>query len=134
MSSVSYKEEKFISTYASKEKRERYLSFLKGHKHRKKFLELLNHNFSYNPKSAKELDKSYKSEEKLKTLISKMNGASTCHLLADGCELDGKELRTSEGIKELLGNYWGSVLIFESFAIYKPEDPEEMVLFSEKHT
>jgi len=129
MTSVAYQEEKFINTFATKEKRERYLSFLKGHKHRKKFLELLNHNFSYNSKRAEKLDNSYKSDEELESLIQKMRGNSTCHLLADGCELDGKEIKTSLAVKEFLGNYWGSVLIFENFAIYKPEDSEEMVLF-----
>ncbi len=134
MSSINCWEEKFIKAFALKEKRERYLSFLKGHKHRKKFLETLNHNFSYNPKKAKTLDNTYKSSEKLEKLIRKVSSTSTCHLLADSSEMDGKELRVSIAINEFLGNYWGSVLIFDNFAIYKPEDPEEMMLLSEENT
>jgi hypothetical protein len=136
MANVSHWEQRFVEEYIVKAKRERYLTFLKGHKHRKKILERLNHSLDYNESKACRLDSSFKAVEPLIALLRSHHVADTCYLVADGNRADGTEIRLELAIPELLQNHWGALIICPPqrlhsgtpIAVYKPEDPADLVL------
>ena len=61
-----------------------------------------------------------------------MHVADMCRLMADVSEQDASELRVELGVSELLGNYFGAVLICppQPVAVYKEEDVGRLLLFS----
>jgi hypothetical protein len=50
MADISRWEQQFVSMFVIESKRERYLTKLKGRKHRKQILDLLNHSLDYHGK------------------------------------------------------------------------------------
>jgi hypothetical protein len=136
MADVDGWEEQFIRKYASKAKQARYLSMLKGPKHRRKFLECLNHTFEYDPRWAIALPDADQSESGLLQLLRARYVADTCHIMADGNDSDGRSLRLELGIQELHRNWWGTVVICPPvpIAIYKPEVPGQPVLLERRAT
>ncbi len=60
MAEVSLWEQAFVRAYIVAEKRDRYLAFLKGRKHRRKILDRLNHSLDYDERYATPLDARYK--------------------------------------------------------------------------
>ncbi len=134
MSEISYWEEKFVRQYIVKNRRDRYLTFLKGKKHRQKVLNKLNHNLDFHPHLGKVLMSSTKSEEGLSALLQSKHVSGVCYLIADGNDWDGKELTLELGVNELLGNELGAVLICppKPIAIYKEEDIGRLFLLSDQ--
>lgn len=130
MADVAFWERKFVELYVVGDKRERYLSFLKGRKHRKKVLERLNHNLDFNQAVATEIPGAERTAGALAELLRRNHVNSTCYLMADGCQADGRELRVELALAEFLSNFWGSVLICppKPIALYKEEDIGSMYL------
>jgi hypothetical protein len=119
-----------------KSKRDRYLQFLKGPKHRSKVLERLNHAFDYDPACATILSTAERSQEGLLGLLRRHYVADTCYLMADGNNHDGHSVRLEVGVEKLVGNHWGAILICppKPIAVYKAEDVGEWVLLEQKAT
>ena len=134
MADVGYWEEQFIRMYAAKAKQVRYLSLLKGPKHRRKFLECLNHTFDFDSKWAVTLAHDDQSEPGLLRLLRTRHVAETCFVMADGNSSDRCELRLEVGIHELCRNWWGTVIICPPIpiAVYKPEVPGQPVLLERR--
>ncbi|MBI3828808.1 MAG: hypothetical protein HY291_04785 [Planctomycetes bacterium] len=139
MAEVAYWEKLFVEAYIVKSKRERYLAFLKGRKHRKKILERLNHSLDYDESKACLLDAPYRAVDSLISLLRRHYVADTCYLVADGNRFDGRELRLELAVPELLQNSWGALIICPlqgkqllgtPIAVYKEEDPGDVILLS----
>ena len=133
MTDVARAEYVFVQTYIRKEKRDRYLQFLKGGKHRQKILDLLNHSLDYDPVFASELDHSFCTQEGLvKFMQSRGSRDNDCHLMADGHRLDGQSVALGDAVDALLNHYWGTLVICgePTIAIYKSEAPSRLVLLS----
>ena len=99
MAEVSSWESKFVRRLINREKRDRYLFLLKGTKNRRKLTDRLNHALDYDPKWA-------------------------------GAWFDRHELRLEHAVDEVLCSAWGVVMICppEPLAVYKPEDPGDLIL------
>ena len=130
MAGVDYWEHQLVTKYVIKPKQERYLTLLKGKKHRQKFLDQLNHKFDLDPRYATELAPAHQSVEGLHSLLRSRYVGSTCYLVADGNENDGREMQLSSGVSTLLGNHWGAILICppKPIVVYKEEAPGRLVL------
>lgn len=133
MAEVSYWEKQFVRRFVVSSRQERYLELLKGPKRRAKFLDELNHNLAYDKAKARVLPPQYKEPEALLSLLASMHVGATCYLLADGNELDGRELRVELAVPEFLFNHWGAVMICppKPIAIYKEEDIGDLILMVE---
>lgn len=134
MADVHPWERSFVERFICNERRDRYLTFLKSRKHRGKLLDRLNHSLDYDPALAKELPSGSRTDAGLTTVLRSLHVADTCHLVADGNEFDGRELRLERGVAELLANFLGAVLICppKPIAVYKEEDPGRLLLLSEE--
>lgn len=130
MAEVGYWESEFIRRFIVADKQERYLSFLKGRKHRAKFLDELNHNLAYDKTKARILEEKYKEPENLLSLLASMYVDATCHLVADSSNLDGTKLRIELAVPELLNNHFGALMICppKPVVIYKEEDIGDLIL------
>jgi len=108
MADVSHWEDAFVRAYIVAEKRDRYLTFLKGPKHRRKILERLNHSLDYNDRHATVLDATYSFPNTLtEYLMGRGVDHTACCLMADGNPADGTSMRLNRAVLELLDNYWG---------------------------
>lgn len=130
MGDVDYREAQFIRRFIVAEKQERYLSLLKGRKHRAKFLDELNHNLAYDKSKATILEEKYKDPENLLSLLASMYVEPACHLVADSNSLDGQSLRIELAVPELLNNHFGALIICppKPVVIYKEEDIGNLIL------
>ncbi len=127
MAEISSIEKALIQKFADKRRVDRYKALLKGPKHRKKFLDLLNHNFEYNHERIVELEKTISTSDQLLTFLKNKYVNTTCFLVADQNSKDGRELRLESGVEELIENYWGAILICppKPIVIYKSEASSE---------
>jgi hypothetical protein len=116
MAEVAFWEQQLVDKFVIKAKRERYLRFLKGPKHRKKILQRLNHAFDYDPKCAIAISSADRNKQGLLMLLRDRYVKDTRYLIADGNHFDGRELRLEVGIDELIGNHWGRY----SFVLQSP--------------
>jgi hypothetical protein len=140
MAALSFWEQRFVEEYIVASKRSRYLTFLKGPKHRKKILERLNHSLDYDESKATRLDASYRSEDSLLALLQSHYVSETCYLMADQNRYDGQELTLENAIRELFQNFWGALIICPPqgllsgtpIAVYKEEDVGDLVLLSKR--
>jgi hypothetical protein len=130
MAEINRIEKWFVDEFIVSTKRERYLSFLKGRKHRQKILERLNHSLDYNERKASRLDPSYRNSDRLVAMLKGLYVGDTCRLLADGNTFDGRELRLDRAVPELLDNYFGALILCPPVAVYKPEGTGDLILLS----
>ena len=124
MAEVSYWEKAFVERFIIKEKRDRYLMFLKGGKHRKKVLERLNHNLDFERSKAEDISKKCKSTKDILTFLKLRYVDDTCYVMAFQNDLDGSDVRLALGVQELFESPWGIILICppKPIAIYKEEE------------
>src|SRR5262252_4558876 len=124
MAEVNYWEKEFIDRFVVNDRKERYLEFLKGRKRRAEFLDELNHKLQYDRSKATVLPAQYREPKALISFLNSFYVEPTCHLIADSTALDGKEIRTTLAVPELLNNYCGAVMICppKPIVIYKEED------------
>jgi hypothetical protein len=130
MAEVAPWEKQFVHEYIVPEKRDRYLTKLKGPKHRQEILNRLNHLLDYRPETATLLSPQQRTTTGVLDLLRQHYVADTCHIMADGNPHDGRELRIELAVEELLGNAFGFIMICPPvpIAVYKQEDIGEMFL------
>ena len=130
MADVDFWERRFVEAYVERSTRERYLEMLKGRKRRQKLLDRLNHNPGFDFSKARDLGSI--DADGLAALLDSLHVEPTGHLMADGSELDGRELRIELAARELTRTPWGAVLICppKPVAIYREESPGSFYLFS----
>jgi hypothetical protein len=132
MADVPEWERRFVERYIVEDAREEYLRFLKGRKRRKKILDRLNESLDYDASLARDLDPALRDPPALVAHLKSLYVRPTCHLMADGCEEDGEEVRLEHGVAALLGNHWGGVLICppDPIAVYKGEGTGAFILLA----
>ena len=130
MADVDFWERRFVEAYVERSTRDRYLGMLKGPKHRRKLLDRLNHNPGFDFSKARDLGSV--DADGLVALLGRLRVERTGFLMADGSELDGRELRVELAVQELMRTPWGAVLICppKPVAVYREESPGTFYLFS----
>lgn len=133
MADVHGFERSFVEIFIRKEKQDRYLSFLKGPKHRQNILERFNHKLDYKPSLAQQLPPAARNKQYLMEYLRSLYVNGTCHFMADGNELDGQNLRLERAVEELLDNCWGALIICppKPIVIYKEEDPGQLLILAD---
>ena len=130
MAEIDPWEKRFVEAYVERPVQERYLSMLKGRKHRRKLLDRLNHNPGFDFSKARDLGNI--DAARLAALLDSLRVEPTGLLMTDESELDGRELRVELAVQELVRTHWGAVLICppKPIAIYREESPGPFYLFS----
>ena len=135
MADVAFWERRFVEAYIVPEKRDRYLTKLKGPKHRAEILDRLNHTLDYRPETATRLSQHQRTSCVLLDLLRRHQVADTCYVVADSSSLDGRELTLERAFDELLGHPFGFVLICPPvpIALYKEEDIGDIFLLQPRN-
>ena len=118
-------EKKVIERFVVKTKHDRYLTFLKNEKTRKKFTKELSH--------FRELRLEHFEEVKgdvrkiIKDRISHLGNIKNCYLISENVELDRKTLDIETALNETIGYRMGTFIVFGNADIvyYEAEGPNE---------
>jgi len=117
-------EEKFITKYVLKHKRDRNLGFVRNERNRGQFLGTLYHGSHFDERLFRELQGNHEQQMLALHKIAESVGlATSCYFISVDPQLDGKEIPAQEAIKHVL-NSGGTVLIFGDLnAVYYGGEP-----------
>ena len=104
-------EKKFIERFLIKEKKERYLTFVKKEKTRNKLLNELYHFKDFNWKLFKEIKSSENEREVILKKITTRKNIDNCYVISVDQLYDGKMFSVHQAIEEIVG-VEGTILIF----------------------
>lgn len=109
----------FVGSFILPSRSERYLSKLSSSKHRKTFLDRLNHKF------IDDLDNRYTSS----ATRPWPDGVDKCYVIADEQEFDGQLISPKEAKEILESAYFGIVVSFVpgKLACYRGESPSDLI-------
>jgi len=118
-------EKKVVERFVVKTKHDRYLTFLKNDKTRKKFTKELSHFRDLR----QELFEEVKSDERkiIKDRIRHLGNIKDCYLMSENSELDRKTLDIETALNETIGYGMGTLIVFGDADIvyYEAEGPNE---------
>jgi len=118
-------EKKVIERFVVKTKHDRYLTFLKNDKTRKKFTKELSHFRDLRLEQFEEV----KSDERkiIKDRISHLGNIKNCYLISENFELDKKTLDIETALNKTIGYGMGTFIVFGDADIvyYEAEGPNE---------
>jgi hypothetical protein len=122
---IVQQEQTLIKKFITKDKQERYLTFLSKDKTRKKFTDELYHFNDFDWKLFREIPGG---ENEVQTVVLKVKSnknISTCSVISAHPEYDGKVMLVEEAIKNAIG-IEGTILIFGEADIvyYEGEAPK----------
>ncbi len=129
MAGISYWESILIAHFVLSHKKERYEALLKGRKKRAQFLDLLNHNFAYDPSTKFEPKGYAQTSGSLLKALDSLGVDSNCYVVADQSEYDGREIKLGTAVEEFWSSQWGMLLICppKPIVVYKQEAPSDFV-------
>lgn len=103
-------ETKVIERFILKEKRDRYLSFIKKRETRKKFIKDLSHINFLNEELFEKVDGN--EYEIIKARIKKLGSLSDCYVISENQNIDCRRLDIDTALKETIGADTGTLLVF----------------------
>jgi hypothetical protein len=111
-------ERKLIEKFVTKNKRERFLTFIEKEKTRKKFLKELYHFKDFDWKLFREIPGSQNEREVVTKKVGNRKTISSCYVISANKEFDERTFSVSEAILEVVGQE-GTILIFgEAEVVY----------------
>ncbi len=124
-------EEQVIKAFILKEKRDRYLSFLKNRKRRKEALDRLNHCKDFDERFIKWLP----SNADIVKILSQEGSPEQVYVMSDSQNIDGKMMPLSDAIHETSMNGWGTIVscIPGKLAYYYDEVGERSGILKRNH-
>lgn len=102
-------ESAFINEYVVKNKRQRYLGFIKSPKRRKTFLEMLYHGNDLDKNKLRPLTGHFETEIGKRIVGSQI---TSCHIISVDSSLDGRQMPVKGALAEIVAYTEGIVLIF----------------------
>ncbi len=117
-------ESKVIENFVIKDKRDRYLNFIKKSKTRRKFTDALAH-FSAQLGNFQEI-KTNELEE-INRRLQKIKFIEDCYLISENNEIDGKRLKIKDALTETIGMGMGTLIVFGNadLVFYEGEEPSD---------
>ena len=115
---------KVIENFVIKDKRERYLNFIKKSKTRRKFTDELAH-FSSQLDNFQEI-KTNELEE-INRRLQKIKSIEDCYLISENNKIDGKRLKIKDALTETIGMGMGTLIVFGNadLVFYEGEGPSD---------
>lgn len=113
----------FVRAFVIRERRERYLSKLSSKKHRRRFLDRLNH------KAIEDLDHRFIVESVDEDDLMRQARQSDCRIIADQERFDARTVSYDEAWEALSDAYFGIIVSFipGKLACYQDEQPSKVV-------
>lgn len=115
----------FVKAFLTSEKRARFIQHLADPKRRKEILTKLDGDLPTMPGFATEVPGHLDFPDELEKLLTAKGAGATCHVIADGLKIDGKELPLRDALRAICMHERGAILccIPERLAYYKPASP-----------
>jgi len=123
-------EDAFVKAFLASGKRARWAQFLSNSKRRKEILERLNHDLPYLTALATEVPSAQDFPGELERLLKAKGAGPTCHVIANGLKIDGRELPLADVLFAICMHEAGAVLscLPGRLAYYKPQSPGHGIL------
>jgi len=108
---VDVHEQGFVESFVRPSRRERISSLLANSRNRRKFTAELAHNGTgfLNPECLRSIQAGQQSAESIHAILLRLGAPGTCHIISEG-DLDGKELKLSAALAEVVGGGMGTVI------------------------
>jgi hypothetical protein len=103
-------EQQFINVFIIKDKRDRFLQFLKNPKGRKDLISELAHFKHLDSKLIVKIPGSQQNVENICNFLKSKGSPDECYVLSENVALDGKFLQMDYVIKEILGSGLGTIV------------------------
>jgi hypothetical protein len=122
---ITQQERALINKFITKDKQERYLTFLAKDKTRNKFLDELYHFNDFNWKLFREIPGNENEGQIVALKVKSNKNITTCLVISTDHEYDGKFMSVDEAIENVIG-IEGTILIFGDADIvyYEGEAPK----------
>lgn len=118
-------EEELVKAFIIPARRERYLEFLKSPKKRAKFIEQLAHFKHLNPQYAVTIPTNQRKPDSLLKFLTGMGAGTSCWVISENPDMDGRELDLESALKETVGRQMGTFLSCVPGRLAYFEDEEE---------
>ncbi|MGB7750308.1 MAG: hypothetical protein WCF88_02070 [Candidatus Acidiferrales bacterium] len=117
-------EEAVIRAFILPTKRERYLEFLTNPKGRAKFVAGLAHFKHLDPRFAFSIPGNHKNPASLRKLLVTKGAGSTCWVISENRDLDGREMDLEAALQEAIGYQMGTFIscVPGKLAYFEDED------------
>ncbi len=122
---ITHEEHTLINKFVTKDKQERYLTFLAKDKTRNKFIDELYHFNDFNWKLFREIPGNENKGQTIALKVKSNKNISTCLVISVDPDYDGKVMSVDEAIENAIG-IEGSILIFGDADVvyYEGEAPK----------
>ena len=117
-------ESKVIENFVIESKRDRYLTFVKKSKTRKKFINELAHFSS----QLDRFDEIKKNEwNVINQKLDRLNKITDCYVISENREIDGKRMKVDQALSETIGMGMGTLIVFGNAEVvfYEGEGPSD---------
>jgi hypothetical protein len=117
-------ESKVIENFVIESKRDRYLTFVKKPKTRKKFINELAH-FSSQLDRFEEIKKN--EWNVINQKLDRLNEIADCYVISENREIDGKRMKVDQALSETIGMGMGTLIVFGNAEVvfYEGEGPSD---------
>ncbi len=124
----------FVRAFLPKEKWARYLQLLPNRHRRGEVLVSLNRTLEVLPGCAREVPEEEDFPEALEMMLLAHGAPPTCHVVASGLRLDGREVPLGEALHATCLHPFGSLLLClpGRLALHRPQAPGRSVLLEKR--
>lgn len=99
-----------IQRFVVTQKRDRYLSFIRNEKTRKKFINQLYHFDEFDSQFVVEIPPALHDPEPIEKILREKGAGNTCHVISTDKKLDRRKMPLSEVIVEINGSGDGTIV------------------------
>ena len=123
-------EESLIRTFVAPERQSRLLALLSNPKRRRKLTGGLAHFHALDPRCVVEIPPQQQSAQGIEALLRQYGAPTVCHVLSEASAIDGREMRLSEALAEVVGRGMGTILscVPGQLGYFESEEPGQRVL------
>jgi hypothetical protein len=120
-------EQALVRAFILPERRSRWLELLASRKGRGRLMKALAHEVPLDPRFAHLLPSGQQSSMKIETILLSKGAPSTCYVMSEWSELDGREMPLREALNDVVGHGMGTFLscLPGRLGYFEFEDPRQ---------
>ena len=127
-------EEQFALNFISSQKRERYLSFLRSEKGRKKLMTELDQCDDLDKRYMLPIKPAQQTAENISNILQEKNAPETCYVISSNSKTDAKEMSLHDALSKTVGYGAGTFIscIPGKLGYFEFEDPGKRYIIEKK--
>jgi hypothetical protein len=103
-------EYEFVSSFVTKDKKDRFLQFLDNPKRRKDLLKELSHFKHFEARYIKRISGKDENESYIYSFLKENGATEECYIISENRQLDAKSFKLRDAIGETLGRGFGTII------------------------